>query len=301
MYCTAEMLTAFEECPRKAYWMRLWQRTKIDGNQMLQRAIRAGLTSTRADFGEVAGEECYGFGVRPGLDTSHYDVHAEVCHLACLADIVTTAIRKTSDPPWEIPEPLESWKPSCFLSPDGAHLRRVVLVSNWSDDRHYNECRSWQSLGAVCAYELPMQQAVIVLGQNRNGKRHSPWAKGLRHPRNKQLRFRKKNDVSEPFKESWLPVWREDFDDISTHDWLEAMLKDGVLQDLCFSVEIPVPEKTARQNILDMARRKFDRLAAIQELPDPQFTNCNWPIPCIFRTPCHAGREPQKGMFRILD
>jgi len=300
MYGTAEVLTALEECERKAFWMRTWERTKLDGNQTLQQALRAGLLSQRADFGEAAGEECYGLGVTPGLDTAHYDVHAEVCHLACLADVVTTALRKAGEPPWRVPEPHQFWKPSCFLSPDGEHLRRIVLVSSWNDDRHYQECRSWPSLGAVCAYGLPMQQAVIVLGAYRNGKRHSPWTKGLRHPMNKQLRFRKKTEVQTPFKETWRPVWREDFDDISTHDWLQAMLQDGVLQDLCFKVEIAVPEKAAREQILEMAKRKLDRLAAIEKLPDPQFVNCNWPKPCLFRTPCHAGREPQGGAFRIL-
>ena len=287
--------------------MRTWQRTKLDGNQMLQAALRVGLTSDRSDFGEAAGEQCYGMGVTPGLDTPHYDVHAEVCHLACIADVVTTAIRKASDRPWAIPEPIDlrdrgsgTWQPACFLSPDGLHLRRVVLASSWSDDRHYNECRSWFSLGEVCAYGLPMQQAVIVLGQNRSGKRHSPWTKGLRHPKNKKLRFRKKHDVSQPFKETWLPVWREDFDDISTREWLQTMLEDGVLKDVCFSVEIAVPEKAARQKILDLAARKLDALAKAAELPDPQFTNCNWPKPCAFRAPCHAGREPQKGSFQLL-
>ena len=297
---TAETLTAFEECPRKAFWMRTWKPNKLGGNAMLQRAIGAGVTSQRADFGEAAGEECYGCGVDPGLDTGHYDVHGEVCHLACIADIATTAIRKASEAPWKLPEPLEFWRPSCFLSPDGTHLRRIVLVSNWNDDRHYAEARSWLSLGEVCAYGLPMQQVVVVLGQTRNGKRHSAWTKGLLHPRNKQLRFRKKHDVSQPFKDSWQPVWREDFDDISTHEWLEAMLQDGVLQDLCFRVDIPVPEKAARQQVLDMAARKLDRLAALEDLPDSQFTGCNWPRPCVFRMPCHAGREPQKGSFQLL-
>jgi len=301
MYGTAEMLTAFEECSRRAFWMRTWRRGKLEGNEMLQRAIRAGVMSARTDFGEAAGEECYGCGVEPGLATEHYDVHAEVVHLACIADIVATAIRKPAEPPWKIPESLAAWKPSCFLSPAGTHLRRIVLVSSWNDERHYSEARSWFSLGQVCAYGLPMQQAVIVLGQNRSGKRHGPWTKGLRHPRNKKLRFRKKNDVSEPFKDTWLPVWREDFDDISTHDWLEAMLQDGVLQDVCFNVDIPVPGKTARQQILDLAARKLERLENLKELPDEQFTGCNWPIPCVFRTPCHGGREPQKGPFRISD
>lgn len=298
---TAELLTAFEMCPRLAYWSRYWERIKLDGNEMLQRAIRAGVLSERADFGEAAGEECYSFGVEPGLHSDHYDLHAEVIHLACIADIVSTAIRKVGEPSWKIPEDLPLWKPSCYLSPDGLHLRRIVLVSSWNDNRHYSECRSWQSLGAVCAYGLPMQMVIVVLGQNRSGKRHSPWTKGLRHPVNKKLRFRKKNDVSEGFKSTWLPVWREDFDDISTHDWLQAMLDDGVLQDVCFPVDIPVPEKAARQRILDMAARKLEKIQNLDSLPDPQLTGCDWPVPCLFRTPCHAGREPQKGIFKIVE
>jgi hypothetical protein len=301
MTMTPELLTAFEECPRKAFWRRGWERAKLDGNTMLQTAIRAGMLTARADFGEAAGEECYGLGSEPGLETGHYDVHSEVMHLACIADLVATAIRKPSDLPWKIPEPLASWQPSCFLSPDGTHLRRVALVSAWNDDRHYSECRSWQSLGNVCAYGLPMQMAVIVLGQYREGKRHGPWAKGLRHPANKKLRFRKKHAIAEGFKSTWQQIWREDYDEITTHDWLQAMLEDGVLQDVCFTVNLAVPEKTARQRILDMAARKLERLAAMTELPDPQLTGCDWPVPCLFRGPCHAGREPQKGPFKIVD
>jgi hypothetical protein len=146
-----------------------------------------------------------------------------------------------------------------------------------------------------------MQQVVIVLGQSREGKRHSAWAKGLLHPVNKKLRFRKKNAVSEPFKSSWEQIWREDHDEITTRDWLQTMLSDGVLQDLCFSVNIAVPEKFACQSILDMAARKLEKLEKMKSLPDPQLTGCNWPKPCLFRTPCHAGKSPQKGLFKILE
>ena len=146
-----------------------------------------------------------------------------------------------------------------------------------------------------------MQMAVIVLGQSRGGKRHGPWARALRHPANKKLRFRKKHAVSEGFKNTWLDVWREDYDDISTQDWLQGMLNDGVLQDVCFMVEIPVPGEVARQKVLDMGTRKLETLENMKELPDPQLTGCDWPQPCAFRTPCHGGREPQKGVFRILD
>ncbi len=272
---------------------------------MLQAAIRAGVTEAeRKDWGEVAGEELYALGSEPGLETAHYDVHSEVVHLACISDLVTTAIRKPGEAPWQTPEPMRlgdgpEWISGAYLDPQGEHLRRTVLVSNWSDDRHYSESRSWFSLGEVCIYSLPMQQVVVVLGQARGGKRHGPWAKGLRHPLNKGLRFRKKRDVASGFKSSWEEVWREDYDEISTQEWLQAMLEDGVLQDVCFNVDIPVPAAAVRERIVEMAKRKMDKLAGLTELPDPQLTGCDWPVPCVFRDPCHAGREPREGLYRI--
>jgi hypothetical protein len=306
MPTTAELLTAFEECPRAAFWRRKWVRVKLDAAELLAAGIRAGVTSKRTDFGEAAGEEVYGLGNEPGLETTHYDLHSEVVHLACIADIAATAIRKTAEAPWRAPEPVkleggQPWRSGAYLSPDGSHLRRVVLASAWNDDRHYSECRSWFSLGEICAYGLPMQMAVIVLGAHREGKYHGPWAKGLRHPVNKKLRFRKKHAVAEGFKSTWQQVWREDFDEISTHDWLQAMLEDGVLQDACFPVKIEVPDHAARQRIVEMAQRKLEIIEKTKTLPDLQLTGCDWPAPCLFRRPCHAGREPQRGLYRVLD
>jgi hypothetical protein len=304
---TPTLLTHFETCDRKGFWSRTRERAKVDDGALLQRAIGAGvLEGRRLDWGEAAGEAAYGMGVEPGLETSHYDVHAEVVHLACLADAIATAVRKPGERPWQIPEPIEMknglrWQPNAYLDPKGIELRRLVLCSAWNNDRHYSEARSWFSLGEVCLYGLPMKQVVIVLGQKKHGKRYSPWAKGLRHPANKKLRFRKKNDVTKGFKDTWIEAWREDYDEISTQEWLQAMLDDGVLQDVCFTVQIAVPAAEARKRIVEMAARKLERLAALTKTPDPQLTGCDWPAPCVFRVPCHAGREPQKGMFTVLD
>ena len=295
------LLTRLESCDRAGFWSRNKERSKLDDTEMLQAAIRAGvMESRREDWGEVAGEKAYALGSDPGLETTHYDVHSEVVHLACIADVVTTAIRKPQEKPWLIPDAMHlstaglTWKPATFVDASGTHLRRVVLVSSWNDDRHYSEARSWFSIGEVCAAGLPMQQVVIVLGQRRNGKRHSPWSKGLRHPLNKKLRFRKKNDVGDGFKSTWKPVWREDFDDIATRDWLESMLQDGVLQDVCFRVDIAVPGKMERQRILDLAARKLEKLEKMAELPDQNLSTCDWPKPCVFRGPCHRGSEPSE-------
>ena len=306
MYSSAEILEAYERCQCMAFFAREWKRQKMSDVEMLQSAIRIGVTTEREDHGQAAGEHCYSLGSEPGLQTDHYEVYAQVVHLAALADIVSTVIRKPKEKPWLLPEPRElasgiTWRSKAYLSPDGSHLRRIAFVSSWSDDRHYSEARGWRSLAEICVYGLPMQQVVCVVGQSRSGKRHSWWTHGLRHPENKKLRFRKRNQIEEPFKATWREVWREDFDDITTQEWLQAMLEDDVLKDCCFNVSVPVPEKTARQQIVDLAARKLEIIGKMEAKPDQNLSTCDWPTPCPFRTPCHRQESPSKkyGLVQI--
>jgi hypothetical protein len=297
-----ELLTGFERCGRIPYWGRSWKFRKLKPVEMLEAGVHAGLTElTRSDYGELAGEEVYGFGSDPGIDSKQYDQHTEVVHLACIADIVTSAIRRPAGDPWMPAPPVDHWKSGCYLSPQRNYLRRIVFVTSWSDDKHYSLCRSWESLAETCFHNLPMQLVVVHLGKHLNGKYHSYWSHGLRHPANKVLRFRKRNNTAEPFKESWIEVWREDYDDISTHDWLQGMLADGVLQDCLKRYDIPVPKEEARERIKALALKKLEMIRNTTELPDQQMSTCDWPVPCVFRTPCHAQQEPGPayGFIRI--
>lgn len=261
--------------------------------EMLEAGVHAGLAElVRTDYGEVAGEQVYGFGSDPGINSKQYDQHAEVVHLACIADIVTCAIRKPDSEPWKPAPPLPGWKSGCWLSPNGSFLRRIIFTTSWSDDRHYSYCRSWESLAETCFHNLPMQMVVVHLGRHLEGKYHSYWSHGLRHPANKVLRFRKRNNTAEPFKETWIEVWREDYDDLSTHDWLQGMLEDGVLQDCLKKYDIPVPKEDARERIKALALKKLEIIRNTTELPDQNYSTCDWPVPCVFRTPCHAQQEP---------
>ena len=290
---SAESLSGFERCGRISYWGKDWKPRKLKPVEMLEIGVRAGLMElTRTDFGELAGEEVYGLGSEPGIDSKQYDQHSEVVHLACIADIVTCALRKSGGDPWKLAPPLPGWESGCYLSPNGGYLRRIVFTTSWSDDKHYAFCRSWESLAEACFHNLPMQMAVVHLGAHRDGKYHSYWTHGLRHPANKVLRFRKRNRVDEPFKESWVEVWRENYDDISTHDWLQGMLEDGVLQGCLQKFDIHVPQPEARERILDLARRKLEIIHSTTELPMQNYSTCDWPVPCAFRTPCHAQEEP---------
>lgn len=288
-----ELLTGFERCGRIPHWGKNWKLRKMKPVEMLEAGVRAGLMElTRSDYGQLAGEEVYGFGSDPGIDSKQYDQHSEIVHLACIGDIVTSAIRRPGGDPWRPAPSLPGWESSCYLSPKGDYLRRIIFTTSWSDDKHYSLCRSYESLAETCFHNLPMQMVVVHLGQHREGKYHSYWTHGLRHPANKVLRFRKRNNTAEPFKESWIEVWREDYDDLSTEQWLQGMLEDGVLQECLKKYDIPVPKEEARERIKALALKKLEIIRNTTELPDQNYSTCDWPVPCNFRTPCHAQQEP---------
>lgn len=298
------LLTAYEKCPRLAYWSRDWQRAKIDLTELLQEGIKEGVRTSREDYGNASGEKVMEISAQREIVQDKYSVYDACIHTASLADVVSSAIRKAKEPPWLLPDPIglgngPTWHSGAFLSPSGESLRRIVLASNWSTERHYSEARSLFSLGEVAAYGLPMQQAVIVLGQSRDGKRHGYFSKGVQHPANKRLRFRKRNSPGESFKSSWITIFREDHDEISTHDWLQEMHQDGVLADSCFSVTIEVPERAARQRIVDVMARKLDTLYNLEKIPDEQYTGCFWPTRCQYVNNCHSEVEPS-GRFGFV-
>jgi hypothetical protein len=263
----------------------------MSSTEMIYGGISEGLTTPRDDFGEAAGEAVMALGEHRGLATDDFHVYDQVVAAAAIADLVVTAIRKHGEDPWGIPEPSKwadfTWQPSCFVV--GDVLRRVVLVSNWSDERHYSEVRSWWSIGEVCAAKMPMQQVVVILGPTRNGRRHGAWSKCFQHPMNGVIRFRKKSrSTSEVFKESWQEIWRVDHAEITNQVWLQAMLKDDVLPEVCFKVDVPVPDAKQCQRIRDMAARKMERLQEMREKPEANLSSCDWPTPCVFRKMCHT-------------
>lgn len=293
---TPDLLTAYETCDRKGFWSRDYQQRCPDGTEILRRGITAGLTERdRDDFGTVAGEAVMNLAADLGMEIpSSRHLYESVIHHAALADTLTTAIRRPQDRPWEIPElvsGIDGWKSAAFLNQSGTGLRRIVLASSWNDERHYSELRSWHSLGEVAAYRLPMTLVVLILGQHRDGRRSGPWTKGFLHPQNHKLRFRKKAKVeSETFSDRWEKVWREDRGEIDTHQWLQAMLDDDILRDVCFTIDLAVPPATETDKIRDMAKRKLDRLAAMVDIPEKNMSICDRPR-CPFKGCCWSAEE----------
>lgn len=305
---TSSLLTDLESCTRKGYFASRWDANRLLPRAMLTRAINLSVTAQDGqEYGEVAGSQVMQDAEDRGLDTDVQDVYGSVVHLAALSDILVSVIRKPNEAAWLIPPPVQNWTSQCFISPDGSHLRRIVMVSNWSDPRHYSECRSWFTLGEIAAYNLPMQMIVLILGPTRNGKVYGPWTQGYRHPMNRQLRFRKRSKGSRAegnvFNDKWEKIWREDHDDIKRETWLQGMLTDDVLPEVCFKVDVAIPAEKQLRRIRDMRDRKLERLYALKEKPEANLSTCDWPTPCVFRRMCHIlpERNPSErtGFIRI--
>jgi hypothetical protein len=292
---TANLLTGFELCSRKGYWMQQWHRHKMQPNDMLRRALTLALTTERKDFGELAGETIMELGANPGMDTTTHKIYDAVVHHAALADVLVSAIRQPVGLPWGIPPPESlkglEWTSSALIEPSGERLRSLVLASSWNDDRQIAEKRSWHALGEASVYNLPMTMIVLVLGRHLGGRRHGAWTRGFLHPFSKELRFRKRNKSSyESFNDKWEQIWREDHAEIPVGKWLGAMMHDNVLHEICFRIEIARPDPVVRKRILEMAARKIERLSRWMIPPEPSLSVCDRP-PCPFRGCCWS-EEP---------
>lgn len=303
----AELLSDLEACPRKAYWSQNWEPRKLHPTEMLRRAIAAALTDKgRSDVGENAGEQVIGLCGNRGLDTKQYahDAYGIGVHHAALADILSTHLHGVLGGFCERPEPVKginlTWEPRCLLAPNG-ELVRIVLVDHWNDEREMSESRSWYTLGEMAAYKVPMTLRIIILGASVGGKRHSFWSKGLLHPRNRQLRFKKHAKKTEGFADSWIPIWREDYDQLSREEWLKAMEADGAITELTRRVHIDAFPDERVKELRGLVERKTERLYKIDSAPDPNYSACNWPRPCAFQSVCFASSPTtpaESGCFR---
>jgi len=292
---TAELLTFHDRCSRAGYWSRQWESNRLQPRKILQRAIEAGLTSDEADPGQAAGDEVMTLCSERGLDVAdRSSLYSTAINLAALSDIAVTLLRAQKGP-WARPADRMiktiPWVSSAFLESSGVRLRRVLAVDRWSDERKQAEAHSWYSLGECSVYQLPMTCTVLLVGQFRDGKYHSPFTKGWLHPRSRNLRIAKRS--GEKFDGNWVQCWREEQENISRDKWLDAMRADGVMGSCLFDVEIPAPDPAFQSKIGRLAERKMEAMQTL-ELPPPNISVCDWPTKCQFSGSCWTFSEPSE-------
>lgn len=297
---SADVLLNHDRCPRLAHWGMRWQAQNIDASEALALAVDEGVMCEGNDPGQFAGDTIMTIASERRLNVpgSQYDC---ALHLASLADLITTALR-TGTPAWARPAARTwqtlIWESSAFIE-RGIRLRRVVLVDRWSEERKLHELHSWRTLGEQAVYELPMTLTVIVHGQRRVGRYHTPWSQGWLHPLSKELRIKKRS--GERFQGNWRECWREQHGEIDRDRWLEMMHKDKVMPEVMFNVDAPVPPDKLLVPVRTLAQDKMQALVESARTPRPTISACDWPRKCKFHACCWGFKDPNErnGFVRI--
>jgi len=295
---SAVLLSTDDRCQRASYLSQQWELHIKSPMAALYQAIEAGLQSSSEDAGVAAGDELMTIAVQRGLDTDQSDLLGHATHLASISDMVTWLLRP--EKAWQRPADIQlgdiTWKSSAFMHGNNG-LRRVILVDHWSAERELAESLSWRTMGESAVHDMPMTEYVVVIGPQRDGRRHGPLSKGYVHPVNGDLRLRKRD--GESFGPTWGRAFRENAG-FSREEWLEVLIEDGCLTDCILTVEVPVPEHAPE--IRELAQKKLQRIQNTVELPEPQLSQCFSPIhPCQFKSCCPYWRLPSEksGFLRL--
>lgn len=295
-----QLLSSDDLCHRLAFLEQRWQPPAIRPVEALHDAVEAGLQDTSdADPAEVASEHFMEAATVRGLDSNQADILAQAENLAGLAHFITWILR--TGKAWKRPEPITlpngtPWNPAAFLDPTETRLRRIVLCNRWDAYRQVEEEHSWRTLEAAI-YGVPMDLIVIVLGQDRDGRRHGPLSKGWTHPVSKTLRFRKRDGGG--FDASWQPVFREQ-EKFTREQWLDALAEDGLLAE-CVLIH-QVQNSGLGIDVPHLAEAKLSRIAQTRTPLEPQLSRCFDRFrPCPFRSCCPNGVEPTEklGFIRV--
>jgi hypothetical protein len=286
---SGEKLVAEESCHRRMLWTDRYVALRISLVRALYIALDAGLRAEK-DPEKAAENQFLALAARPGLDIEGSDVYAVAMHHAKLAGIIAAALRSTTSRPWSpvanVALGEHSWASACYRLDGLKEIYRIALVDRWSDDRREQELYGWRTLGETVALNQPILLTAVTIGSAQNKRRHSPWTRCYRHPRNRTYRMKRKNS-EEDFSQTWTRVWRED-SGIPTAKWLDQMKADGCMEDLVHTVLMPVPVR--RSDYLVQIERLAGEMG--REDDSPRFADCFGWSPCPFHMVCHGAREP---------
>lgn len=265
MILDAHLYDVFDRCPRRYQFEREWQATSISPLGLLYCGVEASL---------LAPDPVEGARAAIVAKTQDYDVNAgdlsplsAVRHVTAMAEVIALALHQRFgcathlDP---VPRGEHQWRSRLFEMK--GELHRVILASYMDDDTLRSYAHSWGTVGELAALERPLSLTLVIIGTQRNGRRHSHWARAYQHPIQKSaLRFasRKRDDG---FTQAWKTVWREQTE-ITAQTWLDRMQSDDVLGQLVVSRRVQYKGDDAR---MQQARRELVQIApAMAERVDP--------------------------------
>lgn len=304
MILSAQLLDTLDRCPRRYAFEREYESRTISPLGLLYAAVEGSLVSS--DPVQGAKDAIAERTSRLDVIAGNLSPLSSVRHVEAMAEVMALALRakfgraSRADP---VPIGDHEWHSNLFVL--RGQLHRIVLVSHLDDDTLRSFAHSWGTVGELAALERPLFLTVVIVGAQRGGRRHSPWAKGYLHPVQRVLRFgRRKGSKADGFTEGWKEVWREQTE-ISAETWLERMNVDAVMDELIVSRRIQFNGddermKQAKRDIFTLAESAG---AACTSSPmrrsscdDVVRGACPWQTVCYSSTPVTPDDLP--GLYR---
>jgi hypothetical protein len=147
-------------------------------------------------------------------------------------------------------------------SDDSGTLHRWIVCDSFDDEVLAREAHSWAVIGDMVMADAPLMLHAIDIGQQRQGRRHSPWARCYRHPIIAgQCRFQRpdgKGGWRKLAGDKWRPLWYSDQTRPDADAWCDLMDADGVTQSLLHHISISQPSHEQSRRI----REEIARLAS---------------------------------------
>lgn len=300
----ANQITEFQTCRRKFLLSRQWRSVRWVPVILFQSCLRWGLfrLSNGDKVDEVAIEATTKFmnlAASPGLDIQGgdpYTVAMDYC--AMLETILQAHSRRTltrlSDLPSVAIDDGVEWSFISHKGDDG-YLHRWITVDRLDADRISQEAHSWKCFGDIAAAKTPMKLHVIEIGQMRDGRRHSPWARAWQHGviKGGRIKFTRKGGKALQ-GDIWKAVYLSDSDAWNSRAWVDIMEEEGMLRTLIHEVELTVPEphhlKEFRRHVCTEAQQMQQW---IDSIPNPRVVPmsrgaCDTPYACQFQSVCFS-------------
>jgi hypothetical protein len=332
----------WQACERRHFLEQSWRVNRRRPKAALDAALRHAVytLSTGHPLPEVRAEaraSLMAEAADPGLAMPEgVDPYVYASDLAAILDTVLTAtsqltlLQLTSIEPIEI-APSYTYRPLSFADDSGC-LHRWLTVDRWDDDALTRELHSWVTAADMAVCDAPLTLHVVVIGQRRGSRQHSPWCRAHEQPIIRRLRFqrtdrhqhRERGVENKPpaIPADWREVWYADLPKPDPAAWVAAMHADAVMPRLLLHPAIAEFPAQVRHQTLDQLRALADSMArTAHELrhgpagrqpqdpgqpgpPEPAMSlpmargACDGLVPCPFAMACYRV-QPEYGIATL--
>lgn len=322
MVITASDLRSYQTCRRRFLLEREWRVLRWRSASLFRSCLREGVfrLSNGSDASTTVVDMRTRFlslAANPGLDIVSGDPWTVAQDWAGMLSTVLTAISRLVLLTLSRPTPTgitgceSSWQPLAFADDTGT-LHRWITCDAFDEEVLAREAHSWHVIGDMVMCDAPMMLHAIEIGQQRSGRRHSPWARCYKHPIIAgQCRFQRpdgKGGWRKLSGDKWTPLWYADQSKPDPETWVRLMDADHVTQSLLHHVSIAQP--SARAAIRTKAEISQVAAEIGRSLPhepmsepmsrtacDPIGGPCPWQHACFRDTPAEGIAD--LGLYQI--